>query len=50
MYKRNYHPPIIVTYICRILDDKKLAQMPKTTRYNWKQFADENYWTTDYIE
>lgn len=54
MYKRNYHPLIIVMYASGMLDDKQIAQIPKTTRYNWKHFAHENYygndWTTNYIE
>lgn len=54
MYKRNYHPLIIVMYASGMLDDTQLAQIPKTTRYNWNQFTHENYygndWATDYIE
>lgn len=37
-----------------MLDDKQIAKIPKTTKHNWKQFAHENYygsdWTSDYIE
>ena len=54
MYKRNYHPLIIVMYASGMLDDTQLVQIPKTTRYNWNQFTHENYygkdWATDYIE
>lgn len=54
MYKRNYHPLVIFLYASGMLDAKQIAQIPKTTRYNWKQFAHENYygndWITDYIE
>ncbi|WP_157821855.1 hypothetical protein [Tenacibaculum sp. Bg11-29] len=54
MYKRSYHPLVIVMYTSGMLDDKQLAQIPKTTRYNWNQFAHDNYygndWATDYIE
>lgn len=54
MYKRNYHPLVIILYASGMLDDKQLAQIPKTTRHNWKQFSHENYygndWTIDYIK
>lgn len=54
MYKRNYHPLVIFLYASGMLDAKQIAQIPKTTRYNWKQFAHEKYygndWITDYIE
>lgn len=36
-----------------MLDDKQIAEIPKTTKHNWKQFAHENYygndWVSDYI-
>lgn len=54
MYKRNYHPLIIVLYASGMLDNTQTSQIPKTTRYNWKQFSHENYygndWVIDYIE
>ena len=54
MYKRNYHPLVIILYTSGMLDQKQIAQIPKTTRYNWSQFDHKNYygndWTTDYIK
>jgi len=53
MYKQTYHPLIIVMYASGMLDHTQLAKIPKTTRYNWKQFAHESYyghdWASDYI-
>ncbi len=48
MYKRNYHPLIIVMYVSGMLDANQLAQIPKTTRYNWNQFTHENYYGNDW--
>jgi len=54
MYKRNYHPLVIILYASGMLDQNQLAKIPKTTKYNWNQFTHENYygndWTTDYIK
>jgi len=40
-------------YASGMLDHTQLAKIPKTTRYNWKQFAHESYyghdWASDYI-
>lgn len=53
MYKRNYHPLVILLYTSAMLDDKQIAKIPKTTKHNWKQFTHENYygndWVSDYI-
>ncbi|WP_405610846.1 hypothetical protein [Polaribacter sp. Asnod1-A03] len=53
MYKRNYHPLVILLYVSGMLDAKQLCKLPKTTKHNWNQFKHENYygndWTTDYI-
>lgn len=54
MYKRNYHPLVIVLYASGMLDHKQIVQIPKTTRHNWNQFKHENYfgneWVLDYIK
>ncbi|TDQ30377.1 hypothetical protein [Tenacibaculum caenipelagi] len=54
MYKRNYHPLVIILYASGILDQEQISQIPKTTRYNWNQFKHKNYygneWAENYIE
>ncbi|CAL2080910.1 hypothetical protein [Tenacibaculum sp. 190524A02b] len=54
MYKRCYHPLLIVLYTSDMLSDQQIAQIPKTTRHNWKKFTHQEYygyqWATDYIE
>jgi len=34
MYKRNYHPLVIVLYASGILYHKKITRIPKTTRHD----------------
>ncbi|WP_439131431.1 hypothetical protein [Polaribacter sp.] len=54
MYKRNYHPLIILLYASGMLDTKQLCELPKTTKYNWNQFKHQNYygneWVSSYIK
>lgn len=49
MYKRNYHPMIILLYASGMLDTKQIRELPKTTKYNWNQFSHENYYGTDWV-
>jgi len=53
MYKRNYHPLVILLYVNGMLDVKQVSELPKTTKYNWNQFKHENYygnkWVSSYI-
>ena len=39
MYKRNYHPLIILLYVSGMLDTKQLCELPKTTKFNWNRFG-----------
>ena len=50
MYKRNYHPLIILLYASGMLDINQIAQIPKTTKYNWNQFKHENYYGNDWAK
>ncbi len=34
MYKRNYHPLMIVLYAIGIPDNQQITQIPKTTKHN----------------
>lgn len=53
-YKRNYHPLIIILYVNGMLSLDELNYIPRTTKYNWKQFEHHNYygyeWARDYIK
>lgn len=54
MYKRNYHPLIILLYVSNMLSDQQLAMLPKTTKHNWNKFCHKNYygneWAENYIQ
>jgi len=54
MYKRNYHPLIILLYASGMLGTKQLSELPKTTKHNWNQFKHQNYygneWVSSYVE
>ena len=54
MYKRTYHPFIIVLYTSNMLNHEQLAQIPKTTKHNWNKFSHEDCygydWAIDYIK
>ncbi len=43
LYKRNYHPLIILFYVYGMLDHEQLACIPKNTRKNWNKFQHEGY-------
>lgn len=43
LYKRNYHPLIILFYVYGMLDHEQLATIPKNTRKNWNKFQHEGY-------
>ena len=49
MYKINYHPWVILIYTSGMLDTKQPCELPKTTKYNWNQFKDENYYGNDWV-
>lgn len=50
MYKRNYHPLIVLLYVSGMLDTKQLSELPRTTKFNWNQFRHENYYGNDWAE
>ncbi|MBL4880303.1 MAG: hypothetical protein JKX82_03160 [Oleispira sp.] len=54
MYKRNYHPLVILLYTSGMLDAVQIRQLPKTTKHNWNQFKHQNYygnqWAASYIK
>ena len=53
VYKRNYHPLIILLFTSGMLSDHSVKQIPRTTRYNWRDFKHEDYygyeWAQSYI-
>ena len=53
MYKRNYHPLIIILFTSGVLSVEELNKIPRTTKNNWKHFKHENYfghqWAKTYI-
>ncbi len=53
-YKRNYHPLIVILFNSGMLSVRELDQIPRTTRYNWRNFSHDNYygneWATSYIK
>ncbi|WP_339883497.1 hypothetical protein [Polaribacter vadi] len=49
MYKRNYHPLVVLLYTSGMLDMRQIGELPKTTKYNWNQFKHENYYGTDWV-
>ena len=50
MYKRNYHPLIILLYVSGMLDVNQVAKLPKTTKFNWNKFCHENYYGNDWAK
>ncbi|SDW82589.1 hypothetical protein SAMN05444411_102254 [Lutibacter oricola] len=50
MYKRNYHPLVLLLYTSGMLDARQLQELPKTTKYNWNQFQHENYYGNDWVK
>jgi transposase InsO family protein len=50
MYKRNYHPLVILLYTSGMLDVRQISELPKTTKYNWNQFKHENYYGNDWAK
>ena len=49
LYKRNYHPLIILFYMYGMLDHEQLAYIPKNTRKNWNKFKHEHYDCEEWI-
>lgn len=54
LYKRKYHPLIILLYTSGMLTEQQIKEIPKTTRHNWNNFvADQHYhynWAEDYVK
>ncbi len=54
LFKRNYHPLIILFYSSGMLSQQQLKLLPKTTKHNWNKFSHDKYygysWAKSYIE
>lgn len=49
IYKRNYHPLVILFYTYGMLDSEQLNAIPKNTRSNWNKFKHEHYDCTNWV-
>lgn len=50
VYKRNYHPLIILFYVYGMLDSEQIKTIPRTTRYNWNNFHHKQYDLEDWVQ
>ncbi|MBV7270735.1 hypothetical protein [Winogradskyella luteola] len=48
--KRNYHPLIIVLFASGMLSLQELNEIPRTTKYNWRQFNHNSYYGHHLVE
>ncbi len=44
LFKRNYHPLIILFYSNGMLSQQQLKLLPKTTKHNWNKFSHDKYY------
>jgi hypothetical protein len=49
-YKRRYHPMVLLLFHSKMLSAEQLAQIPRTTQYNWSRFQHKDHFGYEMAE